>query len=128
MKALISTLVLAVISVPALASQPEQIFKCTYTVAQADKKPFVMTGNIIPDDAIGSETNATYLTLQAPISTDIKLDARILFTGWNYNPITLHPRGDTAGSVAHTEIKGDSAELNHVDEQGVSYHVKCERR
>jgi hypothetical protein len=102
-------------------------YRCEYTAELSGKKPFRMTGNLIASDVEAGEA-ATYLTLQPPGVTGIKLDARILVTNTGYNPVTLHARGQTSTLVASTELKDDGAEITHRESDGSSYKLKCSRR
>lgn len=85
---------------------------------------FVMTGHILASD--GEDT--TYLTLQSPLPASIPLEARTRVTaggGTGYNPMSIHPRGDTVHKLALGELHDDGIELGHVDSEGKTYALKC---
>ena len=110
--------------VPDPVELPETI-RCVYEVTRPGKTPFIMSGHLIADDAVGAQTSATYLTLQPPTVTGIKIDARVLITIHDYNPMKLHPRGDTVRAVAAGQIKGDRQEISFTDAEGNSYRLGC---
>jgi hypothetical protein len=124
MRAFILTALLVSIASTGNANETKTIYRCDYTIEELGKPSFTMSGNIIKSH-FESEYDAIYLTLQPTTSSGINLDARILITGEDYNPMTLHPRGDTVHALARTELKGERSEISYKDANGVSYSLKC---
>lgn len=127
MKVLISLLTVLT-SVAAETSPLQNAYRCEYKIDRPGKESFVLVGSITGSDALDLADPVTYLTLQPPSSVGIGVDARILITGWNYNPIHLHPRGDTVTVLAHADMQDDRQELAYTDAAGVKYLVTCVRR
>jgi hypothetical protein len=62
------------------SSNPLIIYKCTYQIERPNKPVFIMSGNIIANDATESsnEYETTYLTLAPNEMSGINVEARIL--------------------------------------------------
>lgn len=128
----------ALIGFPALilgATEVPQIYRCEYRATKPDGRVFTMSGNIILSDVDTSSPSNTYLTLEPPKVSGIDITARVLITYWTdnggyyYNPMTLHPRGNTAAPIASALLSGNEQELAYVDsEKKTSYRLNCKQR
>jgi len=120
------TLILILAMGLSVHASAESLYRCEFTSERENREPFVMTGHIIASN----KEDTTYLTLQPPISTDLAFDARVLITageGEGFNPMTLHPRGNTATTVAHGELHGASGQISYVDEKGSKFVLSCSK-
>ncbi len=100
-------------------------YQCQYRINHMGQI-FTMTGTISATDAEANEAGAAYLTLEPPTTMGIPVTARVLITKDNYNPMTLHPRGDTANTFALALLKGDEQVLSYADHDGKSnYLLSC---
>lgn len=92
--------------------------KCKYSITEEGRPPYELNG------VIRSSTGLDYLTLEPNINSGKKFSARVLLTG-NYNPVSLHLRGDTSRKVASGDLAVQkTVEIEHVDEN-VKYHLIC---
>ena len=101
-----------------------QLYRCQFTIERVGKEPHQLTGHILASD----KEDITYLTLQPASSTDINIDARVLITGGRfggYNPMTLHPRGETVYTVASGELHDNGNQIEFIDASGTQYSLSC---
>ena len=104
------------------------IYHCEYRIDQGNKS-FVMSGNLVPSDASSSVNHETYLSLEPPKVSGINITARVLIGADNYNPMTLHPRGDTVKVLASAILSGGRQQLKYVDPATkASYALDCQLR
>jgi hypothetical protein len=118
--------ILIVMMAVAAEANAKGIYRCQFSSDRKAHEPFVMTGHIVETDS----GENTYLTLQPPSSADIPFDARVLMTnfeGESYNPMAIHPRGNTVSTVAHGELQGPAQEIQYVDPRGNKYILRCEK-
>lgn len=128
----LTAMLATVIGLSAQAAPDEkQIYHCEYSINQAGKL-FTMSGNIVPGDATTEPNSETYLSLEPPEVSGIDVTARILITYWTdngnyyYNPMTLHPRGNTAKILGSALLTGSEQQLIYEDQKNnSSYSVFC---
>ena len=112
---------------------PQPDYHCEYRLERAGGKVFTMNGNIETADATTRPGGATYLTLEPPHVSGLDVTARVLITYWTdngtyfYNPMTLHPRGDTAHVLASAELTGDGNTVTY-QEGDATYTLTCKAR
>lgn len=85
-------------------------YRCNYEITDLRgpelHKKLTMSGVI---EHNGGENEHSYLTLEPVISSSVDITARVLLTsfgGDKYFPMTLHPRGNTANYLAHSDLQG----------------------
>lgn len=101
--------------------------ECIYSVERPFPKiNFTMTGYARISNLV--KNGQSYLTLEPPSVSGIKISARILLTRYfsvNYFPVSLHPRGNTVFTVASDRLEGKpSVELNHLEDDN-KYKLVC---
>ncbi len=100
------------------------VIKCTYIVGNDRGRILEMSGNLVLND-VGAEST-TYLTLAPVQSIRVpNLEARILYTGQGYNPVTLHEPGQSASPVASAVLGPEGGRLIYSAPNGVFYSVIC---
>jgi hypothetical protein len=113
------------------ATNAPQIYHCEFSVTPQVGDAFTMNGNIVLGDVGTSSDNSTYLTLEPPETSGIDVTARVLITYWTdnggyyYNPMTLHPRGDTAKTLASAALSGNEQQLHYADSKNTNYLLDC---
>ncbi|WP_413291352.1 hypothetical protein [Bdellovibrio sp. HCB337] len=115
------TTILVLVTGFALNVSAESIYRCQFSSDRKDKEPFVMTGHIVAS----KDDDTTYLTLQPPSSTRLPYEARTLITADGYNPMTIHPRGNTVTTVARGELHGQGNQVRYVDSEGAEFILSC---
>ena len=114
---------IGLVSVQAFASgEIAQEVDCKLEIINYNKSPrtYTLFGSI------KEKTGLDYLTLEPNSSSGAQFSARILLTG-DYDPVTLHPRGNTVNTVARGDLaKTDEVHLTYFDEANdTNYVLDC---
>ncbi|MEM7645476.1 MAG: hypothetical protein AAF203_01090 [Pseudomonadota bacterium] len=95
--------------------------ECTLQILKEGKQPYILHGSI------REKTGFDYLTLEPNTVSGAKFSARVLLTG-NYDPVTIHPRGNTVNTVARGDLaQSDEVSLEYYDSANkTDYFLYCQ--
>jgi hypothetical protein len=120
MKLLLTLISIITVNIATVQATDTMEVRCSFSITKEGEPPYILNG------VIQALTGSDYLTLEPTISSGAKFSARVLLTGDNYHPVTIHPRGDTAEYTAFGDLALDkSVELSHLDSAGTVYTLRC---